>query len=261
MTVELMTFNIRYDNADDGLDSWQHRKDDVCIFLLSQKSDFIGMQEALYDQVLDINNSLAPVAYKWFGVGRDDGKLAGEFNPIFYNSSKFSLLDHGVFWLSLTPEVPGSIYPGAGCRRICQYGHFQEVLKPENKFWHFNTHLDNASLEAREYSAHLLSTKIKEIVDIEKDVYFLTGDFNSEKTEQTYKIVIESGLIDSEDVAAQKKPSSTFTGFDNSARSVIDFIFVRNYKSVDLYQVNEQTRPNGRNLSDHRAVQCFINLF
>lgn len=255
---EILTFNIRYDNPDDGPDSWENRKDDVCIFLLSVKPDIIGLQEALNNQVMDINNALGPVGYKWFGVGRDDGKEAGEYNPIFYNANKFKNLSEGVFWLSLTPDTPGTKFPGAGCNRICQYGKFQELANPENTFWHFNTHLDNASLEAREYGATLITKQISEYVNVDTETYFLTGDFNSPKSEETYKIVLKSGLHDSEDVAEKCKPACTFTGFDNSSCEIIDFIFVRNVTCVDLYQVNKQTRPNGRNLSDHRPVQCFL---
>ena len=260
MNLEILSFNIRYDNPEDGEDSWANRKDDVCIFLLSQKPDFIGLQEALSNQVNDLNNALSPLGYKWFGVGRDDGATTGEFNPIFYNSLKYKLISEGVFWLSLTPDEPGTIYPGAGCKRICQYGKFEQIGHPEKTFWHFNTHLDNVSLQAREYSATLITERIATYLSVETEAYFLTGDFNSFKEEETYNIVLKSGLKDSEDVALKAKPGCTFIGFDNSACEVIDFIFVRNYEQVKLYKVNTQTRPNGRNLSDHRPVQCFVAL-
>ncbi len=261
MEKQVMTFNIRYDNRSDGADAWSRRKEDVCVFLLSQRPDFIGFQEALYNQVLDLDKALSPVYYKWFGVGRDDGKRAGEFNPIFYDSNKFELLSDGVFWLSLTPDVAGSIFPGAGCRRICQYGQFREIEASDNVFWHFNTHLDNASLEAREYGATLITKKMEEIVSNPQQAVFLTGDFNSTQNEQTYSIVVDSGLIDSQRAAKKVESHCTFTGFDNKSCVVIDFIFEKNFYEVNEYKVNTQTRPNGRNLSDHRPVQVFASFF
>src|SRR3712207_7586469 len=46
--------------------------------------------------------------YRWIGVGRMDGKDGGEFSPILYRSTCLEPIDHGTFWLSETPEEPGS---------------------------------------------------------------------------------------------------------------------------------------------------------
>lgn len=255
-----MTFNIRYDNPDDGPDAWSKRKEDVCNFLLSEQPAFFGLQEALIDQVDDINAALSEIDYKWFGVGRDDGFDGGEFNPIFYDSTKFENLEEGAFWLSLTPDEPGTKFPGAGCNRICQFGLFKELSGNQRKFWYFNTHFDNVSREAREYSADLISKRISNLVSDPSMPYFLSGDLNSTKEEQTYKILIDFGLTDSEDVAVKAKPNSTFTGFDDESSLVIDFIFERNVQKVLLYDVVTEKRPNGRNLSDHRPVYITVDL-
>ena len=250
---KIMTFNIRYDNPADGPDSWNERKQDVCNFLLSEKPDFLGLQEALLDQVEDVNAALSEINYEWFGVGRDDGFDGGEFNPIFYDALKYENIEEGVFWLSLTPDEPGTKFPGAGCNRICQYGLFKERSGCQRQFWYFNTHLDNVSVEAREYSADLISKKISQLVGNQSMPHYLTGDFNSTKEETTYKIVIDHGLEDSETIATKVDAHCTFTGFDDKDCEVIDFIFVRNMK-VELYEVKTDKRPNGRNLSDHRPV-------
>ena len=115
-------------------------------------------------------------------------------------------------------------------------------------------------MEAREYSADLISKKIGQLVSDPRAPCFLSGDLNSTKEEQTYKILIDSGLADSEDKAATAKPNSTFTGFDDESSEVIDFIFVRNVDKVALYDVVTEKRPNGRNLSDHRPVYITVDL-
>ncbi len=76
-----MSFNIRYDAASDSLNGWQFRKDKVSSQILFHEADIIGVQEALYNQVLDLENALA--GYLYTGVGRDDGKQKGSTQLFF----------------------------------------------------------------------------------------------------------------------------------------------------------------------------------
>jgi hypothetical protein len=46
----------------------------------------IVSQEVLHNQLLDIQSLLGP-GWAYVGVGRDDGQKAGEYSPIFYNTS------------------------------------------------------------------------------------------------------------------------------------------------------------------------------
>jgi hypothetical protein len=65
------------------------------------------MQEVLHNQLLDLQ-ALLGSTYSHVGVGRDDGKSAGEHSPIFYDNTKFDKVDWKTIWLSKTPDVPGS---------------------------------------------------------------------------------------------------------------------------------------------------------
>ncbi|MFV0591089.1 MAG: hypothetical protein ACK5M7_06865 [Draconibacterium sp.] len=103
--MNVMTFNIRYNNAGDGVNAWPNRVEMVNSMLNFYEPDVFGLQEALYGQVLDIQKGLH--GYGWFGAGRDDGKKEGEFSPIFFNKSEFILLESGHFWLSENCEKPG----------------------------------------------------------------------------------------------------------------------------------------------------------
>lgn len=102
----MISFNIRYNNPADGEHAWPLRKERVASLLRFHQADLIGMQEVLQGQLEDLR-ALLP-EYAWVGVGRDDGKNAGEFSPIFYRASRFEVLDSGTFWLSETPELVAS---------------------------------------------------------------------------------------------------------------------------------------------------------
>jgi len=70
-----MSFNIRYNNPDDGVHAWSHRKDKIIDLIKHYDPDLFGVQEALHDQIEYLHKYLEE--YEWVGVGRDDGKNNG----------------------------------------------------------------------------------------------------------------------------------------------------------------------------------------
>lgn len=119
--IKVLSYNIRYDNQDDGLDSWtaSKRNQKVASLLNELNADVIGIQEALHHQLTYLNNQL--IQYKWIGVGRDDGKIEGEHAPIFYNHKKLKLKKWGYFWLSETPNKPSKGWDANCCNRIATW--------------------------------------------------------------------------------------------------------------------------------------------
>ena len=91
-----MTFNIRYNNTSDSLNAWPYRKEKVSSQILFHQVNILGVQEALYNQMQDLS-SLLP-GYKYTGVGRDDGKIKGEFSAIFYDTLRILLLRSSTIW-------------------------------------------------------------------------------------------------------------------------------------------------------------------
>ena len=134
-----MTFNIRYDNPSDGADNWVHRKQDMLDFILKLKPSVFGIQEGLAHQVGYLDSGLS--GYKYFGVGRDDGKEKGEYCAIFYHVDQHELIKSGTFWLSETPHQI-SVGWDAAMERICTYGMLEDKSNGQ-KFWVFNTHFDH----------------------------------------------------------------------------------------------------------------------
>jgi endonuclease/exonuclease/phosphatase family metal-dependent hydrolase len=58
LELEVMSFNIRYDEPNDGTNSWDNRKDQVLSLLKFEDVDLLGTQEVLHHQLLDISAGL-----------------------------------------------------------------------------------------------------------------------------------------------------------------------------------------------------------
>ncbi len=173
LELRVMTFNIRYGAAKDGDNSWENRRQMVFDVLQNQDCDIIGLQEALLFQIAEILKAIPQ--YAMVGVGRDDGKTQGEYCAILYDHERFREDESGTFWLSDTPEVPGSITWGNACTRICTWVRL--VDKETSKaFYVYNLHLDHVSQPSREKSAALLAKRINSRKHDEP--FVVTGDFN-----------------------------------------------------------------------------------
>eukprot|EP01136_Pigoraptor_vietnamica_P037290 Opistho-1_new@105049 len=171
--LNVMTFNIRLETVQDGENQWSKRKENLSSMLEFYEADICGMQEVLVGQLRNLSTLLPSYAY--VGVGRDDGKEAGEFSPIFYKKDKFTVLESNTFWLSQTPETPSKSWDAA-LNRVVTYAKFKDN-KTKKVFYVFNTHFDHIGQVARRESAKMLVAKIKAIDP--KIPVILTGDFNS----------------------------------------------------------------------------------
>lgn len=91
--VELITYNIRMNTSGDGEHAWPYRKDDVAALFRFHRADIFCVQEALPDQMDDLEAAFPDFTHE--GIGRDDGKRKGEFSAVFYNHDRFKKLDGG----------------------------------------------------------------------------------------------------------------------------------------------------------------------
>lgn len=260
-TFKIMTYNIRLDTPDDGQNAWVFRKDSVNSFLNKVCPDIFGLQEVVYNQLIDIQNALPN--YEYVGVGRADGKTAGEFSPVFYLSGKFEKLDEGNFWLSETPEIPGSKSWDAACERIVSWVCLRVKASGDTLFA-FNTHFDHIGVTARFNSAGLILEKMSKIGGIHAVV--LMGDFNSPTDESAYQRLITDskvGLTDTHKIFKNNDLNSeiTYTGFDQLPENdaLIDFIFTNGRFSSVSFEIK---KINDRNFyfSDHLPVASEIQL-
>lgn len=256
--MNIITFNIRYNTPNDGINAWPNRIEMVSGLLKFHDPDIFGLQEALIGQIDDIQNNLTE--YEWFGVGRDDGKKAGEFSPIFFNKSKFILLKQGTFWLSETPEKPSKSWDAA-LNRIVSWGRFKSKVTGK-QFLVFNTHFDHIGVEARKNSASIIRNKIEEMTKDKNLPVILTGDFNLAPEEEPISL-IKTYLSDSREVTEEKPygPVGTFNSFDWNApmEKRIDYIFVQGEIKVLKYAVLTDSKEQ-RFPSDHLPVFVKVQL-
>jgi len=224
--INLMTYNIRYDNPNDGENAWPNRKEVLLSQILFYQPDVMGTQEGLVHQIKYLDENLK--TYKYVGVARADVKEKGkgEYSAVFYNVNKFKDLKSGTFWLSDTPNKPSRGWD-ASLNRICTYILLQDKSSGK-KFWVFNTHFDHKGVVARQRSAELIIKKIREI-NKENVPVFLMGDFNLTPDQSPIKHIAKN-LNDSKLVSQQLPfgPDETFNGFkvcDGRDRR-IDYIFV-----------------------------------
>jgi len=250
-TIDVISYNIRYDNPDDAPNHWDNRKD----FLISQldfyNPDVFGIQEGLIHQIKEIDKGLED--YTYFGVGRDYGDERGEHTAIFYNTERIKLLEESTFWLSTTPEKPSKGWDAA-LPRTCTYGIF-ENKSDGTKFMVFNTHFDHVGVKAREESSKLILEKIKEL-NTEDHPVVLTGDFNLENDSPGVQIIVGE-MADAHIAAGENAfgPDGTFNGFEfnKPVERRIDYIFVSDdfevLKSAILSDSKDTRYP-----SDHLPV-------
>src|SRR3569833_232684 len=141
------TYNLRYAYHGDSLhgNGRGQRLPVIAALIRFHDFDIFGTQEGLYPMLEGLRDSLPGYAY--IGMGRDDGKKAGEHSAIFYKVSKFRLLAHGDFWLSDTMDRPNKGWD-AVLPRICTWGKFKEI-STGFVFYMFNLHMDLVGLRAR----------------------------------------------------------------------------------------------------------------
>ena len=269
--LKLMSFNIRYGTADDGENSWNHRKELVFKIVKKYHPDILGLQEALRFQLDEMHHAMPE--YSEAGVGRDDGVEAGEYSAVLYRGERFQLLECGTFWFSSTPDVPGSRDWGNAITRICTWVRLEEK-KTKTCFYVYNLHLDHQSQPSRERSAALLTRLISERKH--PDPFIVTGDFNAGETNPVILFLkgqsaleLETGEILANPVPvkdtfrslhAKSEKTGTFHEFKGVATAdKIDYIFVQEQTKVTEATIDRRSW-NNRFPSDHFPVTASIRI-
>ncbi|MDL2297415.1 endonuclease/exonuclease/phosphatase family protein [Bacteroidales bacterium OttesenSCG-928-B11] len=245
--INIISFNIRYDNPDDGMNAWVFRKEAVSRMINTERPDVLGIQEALAGQ-MDYLKLYCP-DYECAGIGREDGVSKGEYAAIFWLKSRFSLIDSGHFWLSETPQIPSKGWDAA-CHRMVTWVQLADKESGKELFV-FNTHLDHIGKVAREQSLLLISRKIKEIVGEMNLPVFLTGDFNSMTCDDIFN-PLKTLLSSAREATDNTDDSNTYNGFGTDS-DLIDHIFYVNATPLKFKVMNSSYGVNY--ISDHYPVK------
>lgn len=254
--LNVATYNLRLDTPKDGSNSWSARRDAVRALVRYHAFDLWGTQEALANQVQDLE---ALDEYGHVGAGRDDGRQAGEHAAIFYRKARFTLEDHGDFWLSETPEQPSKGWDARCCKRIASWARLRDKASGR-VFVALNAHFDHEGVVARRESARLLLARGRALAG--PLPLIVMGDFNS-TPDSVAVATLGAALRDARAASLQPPygPEATFNAFDTSrpATERIDYIFLSPQWQVLRYAVLTDA-VDARYPSDHFPVLARLRL-
>lgn len=289
--IRVLTFNILYARWDKPAFSWEKRKKIVVDVMKNHPDgngpyDFIGTQETGNDPEERRYHQIDYLAEAMDGYGSLYAPCRGRTdkysltNMIFYRKDRWEIDpdDRGHFWLSGTPEIPGSNdWPegGRGGPRCVTYGLFHEIGpkgRTGRKVYFYNTHFSAHVDFVRKRSAILVMERLAARRTPDAPV-ILTGDFNSRH--DTPQIAYMQGApFDFEgrihkpplrliETFKAVHPDSTEFGTIHGYRGKIDFD-----KKIDYIFVTEPLRPvaakvvmtqkDGLYPSDHLPVDAVL---
>ena len=174
---------------------------------------------------------------------------------ILYRKAVLAPLETGNYWLSETPDVPGSKSWNSSNVRMVTWARFYHYPTRE-RFFHFNTHFDHRSEDARKQAAVMLAQDVLHRASGERAI--VTGDFNAiAMSSDPWNTLIDAGLKDCWQVAAETKgPEVTWSGFaapDMRRKRRIDWILLFGDIQCALAETVTFNR-DGRYPSDHYPV-------
>jgi endonuclease/exonuclease/phosphatase family metal-dependent hydrolase len=251
--LTVMSFNIRYGTANDGDNHWLKRREQLFALLREQQADVIGLQEALHGQIEEILQAVP--GYDYVGVGRSDGRRAGEYAAVLYRTTRLRARRSDTFWFSNTPGTVKSTSWGNQIERICTWAYFEDREGPA--FYLYNVHLDHQSQASRERSAALLLERIG--ARDPKAPAVVTGDFNAGENNPA-AVAMRGAFADSFRLLHPGATEvGTFNGFKPGQTSgdKIDFVFVEPGTEV-LDAAIVRTSRDGRYPSDHFPVTARV---
>lgn len=261
-----MSLNIRGDFEEgvptDRPTGWlstdgDHRRDLVLRFVREADPDVLGVQEAYRNQMDEIDAALA--GHDVYGVGREDGVAGGEHCSIYYRTERFTLVDSGAFWLSLTPDEP-SIYPNAACHRVASWVVLSDRSHDRAELLVLNTHWDHVSEAARRHAAGMIRDRLPALTGDRAAI--VMGDLNTEE-DGVAVATLREGLVALTDAYRAVHPR-----IESDERTGHGFKGGIEGKRIDFVFCNEKLRPiaaeihrdayDGVYPSDHYAVSAVL---
>ena len=229
--LRVMSFNIRFGTANDGDNHWNNRKQTVAQVIMDINPDVVGMQETMKFQAEYLQQQLSD--YSYFGRSRELNAHQGEQCGILFRKQRFTRLAGGHFWLSKTPDKPGSKSWDSSLPRMATWLQLWDKSAKKSVYL-INTHFDHRGQTARLESAKLIR-KFANNLPFDPKFVIVTGDFNAGESSQPYMALFsdqpeQGDLLTLFDTFRVHRPGRTtteatfggFKGIVNGAR--IDWI-------------------------------------
>ena len=253
-SLKVMTFNVRYP-SDEGPTRWELRRPVMVATIAKTRPDVIGTQELFQRQGDDLVSALPE--YRWFGRDRR-GAHVDEHMGIFYRTDRLRLISQGDFWLSDTPDQPGSSSWGTDLPRLANWGVFETMGSKPRRFLFVDTHLPHRDqdAQARERGVAVILSRLPAIA---KDLpVVLAGDFTAEPDSGAYAALAQV-LTDAWETAPRKQgPAATFHDFTGVPQKRIDYLFTRGFRSKEA---SVDTHHDGATYpSDHFPVAATLTF-
>jgi endonuclease/exonuclease/phosphatase family metal-dependent hydrolase len=254
--VRVMSFNVRYDTATDGLDNWAHRRRLVAATIRYHDPDIVGIQEAMAHQLRELEAMLD--GYDWVGDARDTVAGGGEHTAVGYRRDRFEADETDTFWLSETPDEPGSVGWDGAHPRIATWVRLRAPDADETVLV-VNTHLDHRGERARREGIALVLDRLESLVGDAAVV--LSGDFNcvvgdpAHQRAEGYPLPGDRRLRDARELAERRHgPTTTRTDFHDLLPDMgIDHVFVDDDTAVSAWSAVTD-RDDDHYASDHLPV-------
>ena len=252
--IRVVTWNILH-GAEHGAAwsrfGWPVRKIALEHVLVEIAPDILCVQEALEEQVNGLANVFS--SHGRVGVGRDDGRSAGEFCPIFFDGRRFEQLNGGTFWLEEpTSDPPRHTYFGP--KRICTWVRLREKVS-KRAFRVYNTH-SYLSAEARLAASRIILARIA--LGDPSDAVMVTGDFNAPPEAPDRLLFDEAGLESSGKLADESAGDATYQFYGIRLKS-LDDVLVDQAWHVESRRVLD-VKPGNTFPSDHFGVMADLLL-
>lgn len=257
--LNIMSFNIRYENKFDKENGWDDRKE-ACIEVIRRESpDVAGFQEPRIRQVNYLTENLTDYANVRLGndfglKGREDG---GYHVMIMWKRDKYLMLDHGSFWMSETPEK-ASIGWDAHNRRVAVWVRLMD-LKTRKQFVYLTTHFDHKGVVARQKEAEMIADRIREMSAADPTLpVFVSGDLNM-RIDNPSLAPLHALMRPARETAPETDDKPSYNGFGKTRQHYLDHIFYRNAEPVRYRTLDgDYGIPY---VSDHYPVICTFRLY
>ncbi len=256
--IKVMSFNIRYGTANDGENHWNKRQNALLKAITSFEPDLLCTQETLAMQRDFLQQNLPN--YGCIGVGRDDGKEAGEMTAIYFKKDRFAQIETGHFWLSPTPEIAGSVGWDAALSRMASWIKLVDQDRPESRpILLINAHLDHRGRQSRIESCKLILNRAFELGTNCRII--IAGDFNCTEDDPAYTALLGNKLVDVYRAIHPVRQVNEITFHDfkpqNTNGSRIDWIMADQNFKPQIAEIDRQLYE-GRIPSDHFPVTAVL---
>lgn len=228
---------------------WNVRAQALQAAIQQTEPDVLCVQEALAGQVQFLKQALPQ--HTRVGVGRDDGRTAGESCAIYFDRVRFEELASGTFWLEGPADSPPRGFSLAS-RRICTWVRLRD-RRTGQRFRVYNTHL-----QLTESPRQAAARRILEHIAVGEsgDSIVIAGDFNAPSSARSRQLFTQAGFVASATALgrAGDRPTNHFYGI--RLRSLDAVLLDRSWQ-VHRSQVVD-VKPGNTFPSDHFGVLADI---